>query len=130
MRPNRQSFSINDPPDKPTGVSGTLDDQGPIPVPEPAPAPQDTPVKGQQYRSGDLPQLQDSRTNLFRHRVMQDNNQTLDQMRQALRLPSQGPDEIEVPNVTGTKTFRLDDDTPPPGIRPYALCVRPRARPN
>jgi hypothetical protein len=37
---------------------------------------------------------------------MQDNNQTLDQMRQALRLPSQGPDDIEVPNVTGTKTFQ------------------------
>jgi hypothetical protein len=30
----------------------------------------------------------------------------LDEMRQVSKLPSQGPDEIEVPDVTGTKSIR------------------------
>ena len=90
-RPNRQSFSINDAPDKPTGASGAFGtedtDMGPIPTPEPAPAPPEAQIEPdrtaptQQYRPDELPQLKDSRKNLFRHRLMQDNSQSLDEMR-------------------------------------------------
>ena len=46
-----------------------------------APGPQEASTETQQYRPDELPQLKDGRRNLFRHNVMRQNNESLDEMR-------------------------------------------------